>query len=175
MDSAHPTMATKVVDKWIKKGIDKPIAKTASKTRVNITAAIELSSMKVVSCQPDDRNEQTTINFFDQLKAVYFQAPQSPIILDQSSYHTSNRVKAVAKEKKIQLHYLPPYSPHLNSIERLWKVMNEETRDHVFFSSAKEFREAIRHFFDVKLPKMAGSLRSRMNNNFQTIKPVPSG
>jgi transposase len=33
-----------------------------------------------------------------------------------------------AKELNIKLHYLPPYSPNLNPIERLWKVMNEHAR-----------------------------------------------
>ena len=45
MDSAHPTMATKVVCGWIKKGVDKPIAQTASRTQVNVMGAIELTSM----------------------------------------------------------------------------------------------------------------------------------
>ena len=39
IDSVHPTMATKVVCGWIKKGVDKPIAQTASRTRVNVRAA----------------------------------------------------------------------------------------------------------------------------------------
>ena len=50
MDSAHPTIATKVVCGWIKKGFDKPIGQTASRTRVNIMGAIELSTMNVISC-----------------------------------------------------------------------------------------------------------------------------
>jgi hypothetical protein len=45
--------------------------------------------------------------------------------------------------------------------------------DEVFFSSAKMFRDAIHGFFDVTLPKIAQSLRGRINDNFQTIKPVP--
>jgi hypothetical protein len=53
MDSVHPTMATKVVSGWIKKGVDKPIAQTASRTRVNIMGAIELTTMNVVSCRPE--------------------------------------------------------------------------------------------------------------------------
>lgn len=40
MDAAHPTMATKVVCGWIKKGVDKPIAQTASRTRVNVMRAL---------------------------------------------------------------------------------------------------------------------------------------
>ena len=52
MDSAHPTMATKVVCGWIKRGVDKPIGQTASRARVNIMGAIELSTINVVSCRP---------------------------------------------------------------------------------------------------------------------------
>lgn len=174
IDAAHPTMATKVVCGWIKKGVDKPIAQTASRTRVNIVGAIELATMNVISCRPDYVNAETIVAFFDQIKTAYPNAPKIHIILDQSGYHRSQLVRDAALEKNIELHYLPPYSPNLNSIERLWKVMNEEERDNVFFPSAKMFRDAINKFFDVKLPKIAQSLRGRINDNFQTIKPVPS-
>jgi transposase len=174
IDAAHPTMATKVVCGWIKKGVDKPIAQTASRTRVNIVGAIELATMNVISCRPDYVNAETIVAFFDQIKTAYPNAPKTHIILDQSGYHRSQLVRDAALEKNFELHYLPPYSPNLNSIERLWKVMNEEERDNVFFSSAKIFRDTINNFFDVKLPKIAQSLRGRINDNFQTIKPVPS-
>ena len=174
MDSAHPTMATKVVRGWIKKGVDKPIAQTASRTRVNVMGAIELSSMKVVSCHPDYVNAETTVSFFDRLNAAYPCATKIHVILDQSGYHRSQLVKEAAPEKNIELHYLPPYSPNLNPIERLWKVMNEEVRNNVFFASAKDFRAAISAFFEKKIVQMGQSLKERINDNFQTIKPVPS-
>ena len=122
MDSAHPTMATKVVCGWIRKGLDKPIAQTASRTRVNVMGAIELASMSIVSCRPEYVNAETTVAFFDQLTAAYPFAPSIHIILDQSGYHRSLLVQSEALRRNIVLHYLPPYSPNLNPIERLWKV-----------------------------------------------------
>ena len=175
MDSAHPTMATKVVCGWIKKGVDKPIGQTASRTRVNIMGAIELATMNVVSCRPDYVNAETTVSFFDQLKGAYPVAPSIHVILDQSGYHRSQLVKDEALKRNIVLHYLPPYSPNLNPIERLWKVMNENIRNNVFFKSAKHFKDSICVFFDEKIAEIAPSLRCRINDNFQTIKPVPSG
>ena len=175
MDSAHPTMATKVVCGWIKRGVDKPIGQTASRTRVNVMGAIELSTMNVVSCRPDYVNAETTVSFFDQLKVTYSVAPSIHVILDQSGYHRSQLVKDEALKRNIVLHYLPPYSPNLNPIERLWKVMNENVRNNVFFKSAKHFKESICEFFDETIPEIAPSLRARINDNFQTIKPVPSG
>ena len=174
MDSAHPTMATKVVRGWIKKGVDKPIAQTASRTRINVMGAIELSTMNLISCRPDFVNAETTIAFLEQIKVAYPDAAKIHIILDQSGYHRSQLVQDYALEKNIVLHYLPPYSPNLNSIERLWKVMNEIVRDNVFFSSAKMFRDAINGFFDDTWPKIAQSFRGRINDNFQLINPVPS-
>ena len=170
MDSAHPTMATKVVCGWIKKGMDKPIAQTASRTRVNVMGAIGLAEMKVTSCCPEYVNAETTVAFFDLLKAAYPEAPTIHIILDQSGYHKSKLVQEEALKKNIKLHYLPPYSPNLNPIERVWKVMNEKVRDNVFFSSAKEFRDTILNFFEHEINKITPFLRGRINDDFQTLK-----
>lgn len=175
MDSAHPTMATKVVCGWIRKGIDKPIAQTASRIRVNVMGAIELTSMNVVSCRPEYVNAETTVAFFDQVQAAYPMAPSIHIILDQSGYHRSRLVREEALKRNIILHYLPPYSPNLNSIERLWKFMNEQVRNNVFFTSAKHFRDVISEFFDTTILKIAPLLQGRINDDFQTINPVTSG
>lgn len=170
MDSAHPTMATKVACGWIKKGRNKPIAQTVSRTRVNVMGAVELTEMKVTSCCPEYVNAETTMAFFHQLRAAYPTAPKLHIILDQSGYHKSKRVQQVAEEMNIELHYLPPYSPNLNPIERLWKVMNEQVRNNVFFSSPKQFRETIANFFQHKIPQILPLLRGRINDDFQTLQ-----
>jgi transposase len=175
MDSAHPTMATKIVSGWIRRGKDKPIEQTASRTRVNVTGAIDLSTMKVVSYLPEKVNAETTIEFLQKIKAAYPAAARVHVILDQSGYHRSQLVKNFSENSCIQLHYLPPYSPNLNPIERLWKVMNETIRNNRVFKSAKEFRERIAHFFEVLLPQIAHTLHTRINDNFQILNPVPSG
>ena len=172
MDSAHPTMATKVSRGWIRKGEEKLIPQTASKTRVNITGAIELSSMKVTCCYPEKVNTETTIAFFDELKTAYPNASTLHVVLDQAGYHRSEETQLAAKARGIELHFLPPYSPNLNPIERLWKVMNEECRNNTFFSSAKEFRQTIFDFFEKTVPNIYEKLTSRINDNFQVLKPV---
>lgn len=74
----------------------------------------------------------------------------------------------------IELHYLPPYSPNLNSIERLWKVMNEQVRHNVVFESAQAFREQLALFFSATIPKIKSSLVTRITDNFQTFNTVSS-
>ena len=67
-------------------------------------------------------------------------------MLDGAGYYRSKEVKDKAAQLGITLHYPPPYSPNLNTIERLWKVMNEYARNNRYFSTEKEFRQPIRHF-----------------------------
>ena len=174
IDAVHPTMATKICCGWIKKGVDKPIATTASRTRVNIIGAIELNTMTVTSEFVETVNAGTISGFFAKLKEGYPQAEKLHIILDQSGYHRSHAVKEAALSHHIELHYLPPYSPNLNPIERLWKVMNEQVRNNVVFESAKAFREQLALFFSVTIPKIKRSLSTRINDNFQTLNTVSS-
>lgn len=78
----------------------------------------------------------------------------------QAPYHRSEAVEKEANKLDIVLKFLPPYSPNLNPIERLWKVMNEKVRNNRFFKSAKDFKEKIDEFFKQTLPKIGGGLGS---------------
>jgi transposase len=123
----------------------------------------------------DTVNVPTILAFFDHLKAAYANAPKIHVILDQAGYHRCHELQKQAAAKNIVLHLLPPYSPNLNPIERLWKVMNEHTRNNVFFESARQFKDAIAHFFHTTISNIKPLLRARINDNFQVINPVSSG
>ena len=97
--------------------------------------------MKVISDDFETINKASIVEFLTQIRNSYNLAKNINIILDGSGYHRSNEVKNFCKENNITVHFLPPYSPNLNPIERLWKVMNERTRNNQFFASAKEFKE----------------------------------
>ncbi|HAD5970101.1 TPA_asm: IS630 family transposase, partial [Salmonella enterica subsp. enterica serovar Typhimurium] len=96
------------------------------------------------------------------------------IILDGAGYHRAELVQDWAVVMNTELHWLPPYSPNLNPIERLWKVMNEQVRNNHYFATSKEFKENIRHFFSDTLPGLAGSLSCRINDHFQKMKNASS-
>jgi len=74
---------------------------------------------------------------------------------------------------KFKLHILPPYSPNLNPIERVWKVMNEKIRNNVVFETFKLFEDTVLNFFkDVWNTISIDELKSRINDNFEELKPV---
>lgn len=119
-------------------------------------------------------NQEAMVSYLGHLRQAYSKAPKIHLILDQGPYNISKRTKKAAKDYGIALHFLPPYSPNLNPIERLWKVMNEQVRNNKVFESAKIFKETIRHFFNVSWPQIAMTMVDRINDNSQTLKPIPS-
>jgi len=171
IDAMHPTQATKVSCGWIKKGHDKAIETTGSRTRLNLVGAIDLNNLAAAHVKRYDKvNGETIQHFFTELRANSGSNKRIHVILDGAGYHRSHDVKNRANELNIKLHYLPPYSPNLNPIERLWKVMNEHVRNNKYFATAKEFREKIDEFFSETLPTMGDILKTRINDNFQVFK-----
>ena len=73
----------------------------------------------------------------EHLRVSYEDKEKIYFIVDNAPYYTSNIVKSRAVEFGITIVYLPPYSPNLNPIERLWKYMNEKVRNNVFFIQPK--------------------------------------
>jgi len=51
---------------------------------------------------------------------------QQLIVLDNAPYNHAALVTEAAKRLRIQLLYLPPYSPNLNLIERFWKFLKRK-------------------------------------------------
>lgn len=173
-DAVHPTMATKVTCGWIKKGQNKPIATTASRTRMNLFGSINLESMAITINEYETIDSKAMESHFSMLRRKYPNAKAIHLILDQGPYNKSFETQRSAKKYGITIHYLPPYSPNLNPKERVWKVMNERVRNNVFFKSAKDFKQAIRDFFDQTWPQIARSMIDRINDNFHIINSVPS-
>ena len=170
MDAVHPTQATKLSYGWIRTGQTKHVETTGSRTRLNIVGAIQLGNIAAaVTAQYETINGESIIDFMTKLRGQYG-SKTVHLILDRSGYHRSMLVAEKAIELNIKLHFLPPYSPNLNPIERLWKVMNEKVRNNRFFKSSKDFKEAINRFFDDILPDIGHELDARINDNFELLK-----
>jgi len=174
MDAVHPTQATKITAGWIKKGEDKAIKTTGSRTRINIVGAIELGSLDKAVIKEYEKtvNGEAIVDFLDNIRKSYLDCGTIKLVLDGAGYHRSEIVKAAAERLNIELITLPPYSPNLNPIERLWKVMNKYARNGKYFATTKEFRWQINEFFSITLPKIAHKLDSWINDRFQTLTPA---
>jgi transposase len=168
-DCVHPTQATKLSRGWIKKGKDQYVPTTGSRTRVNIAGAINLESLEVMTRDYDKINSGKFIDFLKYLEACYPTAPKIHLFVDQGSYHTSQETKEYVKNSRTILHYLPAYSPNLNPIERLWKIMHEHVSNNKFYLKGKDFVAAVRNFFDETVHEIKDVIQSRITDNFERL------
>ncbi|MBD5356675.1 MAG: hypothetical protein HDR88_06685 [Bacteroides sp.] len=91
------------------------------------------------------------------------------IVLDNARYPHCHTVKKIL-ELNIDLIFMPPYSPNLNIIGRLWKY----TRRHVlagrYFDTPDKFHDALRHFFEIDYGNHKSNLKSVLTLNFQSFQ-----
>lgn len=130
IDGVHLMQGTKLAYGWMPAGKKAHVVETTgSRTRLNIMGALNLNDIsRTVIREYDKINSQNIARFFIAVRERYPIKQKVHIILDGAGYHRREQVKTWAYLLNIELNYLPPYSPNLNPIERLWKVMNEQVR-----------------------------------------------
>ena len=74
--------------------------------------------------------------------------PRVVIIIDNAPWHRGAIITAVLEEfPHLEFYRLPSYSPSLNPIERLWKVLRRRATHNRLFESMKALRHALRANF----------------------------
>jgi transposase len=169
-DGVHPSHAVRFVRGWIRKGQRREIPTNASQKRLNILGALNLETMTLHRQEFDTLDAESTIAFLTYLLSVM---PRGilHIILDRGRYQHCAAVWAfAATNPRLKLHYLPPYSPNINAIEPVWKIMHEHTTQNLYHPTFKKFTGSIRNFFDVTFPKNAQSWTDRLTDNFRILR-----
>lgn len=168
MDSVHPQYQARARCGWIRKNQNKTLPTFSGWKRKHIIGAIELSGLKVVSSEKDKINGDKIIEFLRVLEASEPEKDKIYLICDNAGYHKSKKVKEYLSGSRIELIFLPPYSPNLNPIERLWKFMHKIVSNNKWYEDFKSFSEAVDKFF-ADIPKHQEKLKSLINDNFQSI------
>lgn len=168
LDAVHPEFQSQAVSGWIKKGEVKTLPTTNKQFRMHFVGALSLDGMEVVAKEYDTVDADSVISFLKDLEESS-SAESIHIISDNGRSNKNKKVNEFLVQSKIKIHYLPPYSPNLNPIERLWKVMREKKTYNKCYEKFKDFSDAIRMFFFEEIPKMNKQLCKRINDNFQKI------
>ena len=147
IDGVHPTHNVQLAYGWIKKGKRKEIPSNTGRGRVNLSGMIDMITHKVFVREDITLNADATIGFFEKIEEAYPTKTKVHIFCDNARYYKNRAVREHLESSKIKLHFLPPYSPNLNPIERLWKWMKERVMYNTYYQEFEEFKEAIMGFF----------------------------
>ena len=168
IDAVHTLHNSQPAYGWLKKGFDYTIESNTGRQRVNINGAYNIEDHKVVIDEAKTINAQSTIALFNKM------LKEQPLgilylILDNALYYRSKKVSEFLQNNpRIQLLFLPPYSPNLNVIERLWKFFKKKMIYNTYYEDFSYFRRCCISFFK-KIEKYRPELESLMTDNFQVI------
>ncbi len=123
------------------------IKASAGRNRINVLGAVNAITKEVVTITNTTYiTSGTLVDFLKILKGKFADKPIA-IVLDNARYQHCFLVTTFAKSLGIHLLFLPPYSPNLNIIERLWKFTKKEILYAKYYDKPKIFHQAIQNFF----------------------------
>ena len=164
-DATHPQHNSVPAYGWIKKGQEKELKANCGRQRLNINGAINIETLEPVTGFYDTINAQATIDLFAKIEAKHPEADVIYIFVDNARYYRSCLLKEHVEGTKIELMFLPPYSPNLNPIERYWKFFKKKVLNNHYYETYDEFKQACKNFFR-KRKKYLPELQSLLTENY---------
>ena len=92
------------------------------------------------------------------------------LIMDNARYQRCKYVLDIANRLNIEILFLPPYSPNLNLIERLWKFVKKECLYSTYYENFQLFRQAITICLSETSGRHKSSLDTLLTLSFQTFQ-----
>lgn len=172
-DAVHPHHNTRSDYAWVKRGEVKAVPTNTGRERVNINGAMNAHKPEdVIIVEAERINTQATIALYDKIQQQNLDKKTIYIFCDNARYYYNAELDAwLTKNPRIVQLFLPPYSPNLNLIERLWKFLRKKVINTTFYPTFQEFQLAIRNFFK-NLAHYKEELRTLMRHNFQRLPEI---
>ena len=174
VDAAHPTHATRPMGCWAPAKESLAIEQTSGRQRLNIHGAIDLETGKTAMIDVETVDAASTIRLLEAIEAMYQLLVMIHVFLDNARYRHAKIVQHWLAQpgRRVTLHFVPAYCPHLNPIERLWGVMHKHLTHNKTYTTYREFADATLEFLREKVPKNWSQLCNSVTDNFRVINPT---
>jgi transposase len=172
-DAVHPTHAARPAGCWVLKETRVAIEQTSGRQRLNIHGALDLETGNTRMIEVATVDANSTIALLSALETLYPKKKIIHVFLDNARYHHAKLVQAWLKrpECRIKLHFLPPYCPHLDPIERLWGLAHKHVTHNKCYATFKEFAAAFLTFLREDVPRKWATFCDTVSDNFRIINP----
>jgi len=165
VDAAHFVMGAFLGMIWC---FTRVFVKTSpGRQRYNVLGAIDSHNQELISIRTTENiNSTSVVALFEKIREKY---PDNEItlVMDNARYQRCHFTRDNAKIHGIDILFLPPYSPNLNLIERLWKLTKRRCLTNQYYPDFKSFCRAIDKCLDDLSGPLKDELTSLMKLNFQ--------
>lgn len=125
--------------------VDPVVLHAPTRKSMAVFGAVRVDDGRLTSCWMDTFNAETFELFLTQLVRHKRKGRTMLVILDNARWHHAQALQPWLKEhrKQLRLDFLPPYSPDLNPIERVWKLTRRLCTHNRYFPTLDELVETI--------------------------------
>ena len=168
MDAVHFVLAPFLGFLWSVARIFIPAP--SGRQRFNVLGALNAITHEMVTFTNDTYiTAQSVCALLEKIAALYAGMPIS-IFLDNARYQKCALVMEKAKSLNIELCFLPPYSPNLNLIERVWKFVKKKCLYSKYYEKFPAFKAAISQCLDETMTAHKADLDSLLTLRFQLFE-----
>ena len=165
MDAAHFVLAPFLGFLW--SHVRRFIRAPAGRQRFNVLGALNALTHELVMVTNDTYITSLQVcELLEQLAALKLGVPIT-LFCDNARYQHCTLVKDTAARLQIELCFLPPYSPNLNLIERLWKFVKKECLYSHYYADFTAFKTAISNCLSQTHTTHQAALDSLLTLRFQ--------
>jgi len=133
LDEVDIHLNPKIGPDWMNRGKQKQVMTPGQNVKRYVCGALNTATGCIEFVAGDRKNSQLFLSMLERLLKAFPNARVIHVVLDNFRIHSSKQVQAWMKEKghRIRLHFLPPYCPDDNKIERQWRDLHAGvTRNH---------------------------------------------
>lgn len=143
------------------------IKASAGRQRFNVLGALNACTHEIITVTNDTYIDAASV--CDLLRKIAEKHLDEAItlIMDNAKYQKCRLVTELALSLKIDILYLPPYSPNLNLIERLWKFVKKEVIYSNYYDNFRVFKKAISDCISEVHTTYKDEVESLLSLNFQ--------
>jgi len=126
---------------WIPSEDKDPVIMHAStRKKVGVFGAVCVGDGRLVTQQNAQFDADSFQSFLTRLVRHRRQDHKMIVIVDNARWHHARKIKPWLRKHRniIRLDFLPPYSPDLNSIERVWKLVRRLCTHNKYFATLEE-------------------------------------
>lgn len=168
VDAAHFVLGAFLGMIWC---LTRVFVRTGSgRQRYSVLGAVETRDHDLVSVRTTGSvNAQTVCELIEKV-AQRYPTEAITLVMDNARYQRNAKVIACSAHNGIELLFLPAYSPNLNLIERVWRLVKSRTLRNKYFPDFATFRGSIDAFMDSLNGTNRHLLKSLITENFQTFE-----
>ncbi|WP_066978717.1 IS630 family transposase [Methylomonas lenta] len=168
VDAAHFVMGAFLGMLWCFERLF--LKSSAGRNRYNVLGAYSVQGSELITIANNTYiNSDTLVTLLTTLREVHADTAIT-LVLDNARYQRCDKVINKALELDIDLQFLPPYSPNLNLIERLWKFTKKQCLYNRYYETFFEFKTAIDDCLDKVNSTFNAQVKSLLNPRFQLFQ-----